>query len=276
MNKDNNITNINEYRGNMMPDSSAFNINEPNCSVEYVSDEMINSYVWEIGNNTPDLWSRIEAGFEVEAKDVIREKKKKAARTWKTFGYVAAAVLITIIAIPVMKLGTGGEKSEEAIMMTESATEAYDTSYDEVTESVAMEAPAESGVESEAAMPENTNNAATNDSQSAETNMTAVKGIQTDARQLVVKGEFIYDDDADIVKFSVKMVNANNYEELIIEIGDEITLSNPLYVKEMDILIINTEITLDSISIDKAGNITGRIIDLDLQGLDIEKDYIEE
>lgn len=251
MNREHNITNINEYRGNMMPDQSAFNINEPNYSVEYVSDEMINSYVWEIGNNTPDLWSRIEAGFENEAKDVIRERKRKSARMWKTFGYVAAAVLITIIAIPVMKLGTGGEKSEEAIIMTESATEAYDTSYDEVTESVAMEAP-------------------------AETDMTIVKGIQTDARQLVVKGEFIYDDDADIVKFSIKMVNANNYEELIIEIGDEITLSNPLYVKELDSLIINTEITLDSISIDNAGNITGRIIDLDLQGLDIEKDYIEE
>lgn len=282
MNRDNNITNINEYRENMMPGGSGFDINEPNYQVEFVSDELLNSYLTAVGNDTPDLWGRIEAGFEAEAKDVIRERKRKSARAWKTLGYVAAAVLITIIAIPVMKLGMGGEKSEDTTMMTESATA---ESYEEMSDSVAMEALAEdiveSGVENESAMTENMNNVITGDSQSAqadntESDMVAVKGIQTDARQLVVQGEFIFDDEADIIKFHIKMINDNHYEDVIIEVGDEITLSNPLYVKTMDFFIIETEITLDSVNIDNAGNLTGRIIDLDLQGWDIEKEYIED
>lgn len=273
MNKDNNITNINEYRERMMPDASAFNINEPSGSVEYISEELINSYVWELGNNTPDLWSRIEAGFEEEAKDVIRERKKNSARVWKTFGYVAAAVLITIIAIPVMKLGTNSEKSEDTMMMTESTTELSG----EKSESVAMEAPSESYVESEGAKQED--NVVTNDSQSLEegsNDIVAIKGIQTDARQLKIQGKFIFDDDADIVKFSIKVINDNSYEELVINVGDEITLSNPLFVQTMDSMLIETEITLDSIGFDDAGNLTGRIIDLELHDLHIEKEYIDD
>lgn len=277
MNKDNNITNINEYRENMMPDMSAFDINEPGGSVEYISEDMVNSYVWELGNSTPDLWSRIEAGFEKEAKEVIRQRKKKAVRTWRTLGYVAAAVLITIVAIPVMKLGMGGEKSEDTMIMTESTTESDGKNSD----SVAMEAPsdemAESYVESEAGVPENNTVIGNGQSmQSDSSDTVAIKGIQTDARQLVVGGKFVFDDDLDIVKFSIKMINDNNYEDIIINVGDEIILSNPLYVQTMDFLMIETEITLDSVSIDDAGNLTGRIIDLDLQGLNIEKYNIED
>ncbi|MBE5954310.1 MAG: hypothetical protein E7257_09200 [Lachnospiraceae bacterium] len=265
MNRDNNITDINEYRTNTMPDQSAFNIEEANYLVEYVSDEMINSYVWEIGNSTPDLWSKIEAGFEEEAKDVIRERKRKSARGWKTFGYVAAAVLITIIAIPVMKLGMGGEKSEEAIMMTESATtEAYDTKYDEVSDSVAMEAPADTGVESEAVIPDNTSNVVTGDSQSAESynngmDMVAIKGIQKDARQLTVVCEITV-EDLNKVSFEIKEIKLNQYEDIKINVGDKITLSNPMFVHALDIMNIEEEITLDSLEIDGEGNILGRII----------------
>ena len=39
-------------------------------------------------------------------------------------------------------------------------------------------------------------------------------------------------------------------------------LSNPLYIQAMDSMIYTAEITLDSVTVDSEGNITGRIIDL--------------
>jgi len=267
MNKNNNITNINEYRDNKMPDNSGFNINEPNDLVEYVSDEMINSYVWEIGNSTPDLWSRIEVGFEEEAKAVARERKRKSTRVWKTLGYVAAAVVITIIAVPVMKLGMGEKKSEESVDMIDmEATESYDNSYDEVPDSVTMEAAAESDSQNDEEVSNDVNNEqltqlVPENGTEGQLNLDEIRGVQTDSRKLTVVCAMSVDEAGNLT-FEIKEVKVNEYEEINVNAGDKITLSNPLFVEILGDVIREEEITLDSLVIDDNGNIIGRIIDL--------------
>lgn len=289
MNNDgNNITNINEYRENMMPDASAFNINNTpfECVEEFVSEEFVNAYLNATNQNTPDLWSRIEAGFEAEAREEIRQSNIRSARNKKLIGFVAAAALITIIAVPVMMLGMGGEKSEESIRLTESTTVAEDKMhFQESADSVSMDAP-EDGAQEDAmedAVIESATETATESgklntitSNGTAGNITAtqlkeIEGVQTDDRQIVVVGEFSFDSNSNEVSFKIKEISDNQYGEFVIDIGDKINLSNSMYVLNMDVMLIEGRITLDSIEIDEAGNITGRIIDLEHLGIDVEK-----
>ncbi len=275
MNRDiNNITNINEYRNNVMPDASGYNIDEPGIPVEFVSQDFINSYLQANANNTPDLWSRIEAGFEVEAENVRAKRRSKSVATKKIVGFVAAAALITIIAVPTMMLGMGGDKSDECI--TEATQEMY---HDEVSNSAVMEAPSDGAVmqdaqeesqmesPSELAPDVETESAVTNDaySEGGETLklLEEIQGVQTDTRQIVVEGEFLYDGSENKVSFKIKNISDNQYKELVVDIGDEILLSNSMYILSMDVMVVEGKITFDSIKIDDLGNITGRIIDLE-------------
>lgn len=126
MNKDN-LTDLNEYKNNM-----------PDSNMEELSDELINSYMNCIENDTPDLWSRIDAGFDEEinkltymnntevydAKNVsngiVQNKiadgskvsvKKKV--TWRRYAGLVAAILIIAIAIPVAITQKRSKKSED-------------------------------------------------------------------------------------------------------------------------------------------------------------------
>lgn len=306
MNNDkNNITNINEYRENIMPDASAYNINnypsynmpsgmvndganmgfDTNNNVEeFVSEEFVNAYLNATNQNTPDLWSRIESGFEEEARDIIVNQKVKSARTKKVVGFVAAVALITIIAVPVMKMGMSGTKNEECTMMTESTTTAQqEVYYDEAADSVEMEAPEDSAMVEDAteAAPEvGIQNTVTSDASSTNnetaTQLKDIEGVQTDDRQIVVEGEFLFDGDSNEVSFKIKAISDNQYNEFVIDIGDKITISNSMFVLTMDVMLVEGKITLDSVEIDEVGNITGRIIDLENQGISIEKDYIDK
>ncbi len=269
-----NITNINEYRANQMPDASGFNINEPGIPVEFVSQDFVNNYIQANSNNTPDLWSRIEAGFEVEAENIRASRRRKSAATKKIVGFVAAAALITIIAVPTMMLGMGGSKNEECT--TEAIQEMY---HDEVSNSVVMEAPSD-GVaiqdvqeESQAESPSSlaadaeAESTVTNDSyaEGGETlkQLEEIQGIQTDTRQIVVEGEFVFDGNENKVSLRIKNISDNQYKEIVVDIGDEIMLSNSMYILSMDVMVFEGKITFDSVKIDDLGNITGRIIDLE-------------
>lgn len=59
----------------------------------------------------PDLWDRIEQGFEKETKQLKRNKRNIRTRYMVL---AAAVVLAIVIAVPILMLGSGGKKSEEA------------------------------------------------------------------------------------------------------------------------------------------------------------------
>lgn len=268
-NRNNNITDINEYQNNIMPDTTGANIYnaaynnmpmgtpgmyEDDNIEEFVSEEFVNSYLAATNQNTPDLWNRIEAGFQEEAWDMVAEKKRKTARAWKTVGYVAAAAMITLVAIPAMLLSMGGGKSDEEMMYTEATTRA-DIYYEEAADTVEMEAPAEDSV---------TNNSISSDASASENQTQAqlkeIEGIQTDERQIVVVCEITFDDATDAVTIEIKEIKGNQYDELPLSAGYKITLSNPMFVQAMDVMLYEEEIILDSVEMDEVGNITGRII----------------
>lgn len=119
--------------------------------------------------NTPDLWSRIEAGVDaVEAEQKSESEKVVKFPVWKMATIVAAciAVIICIPSLGIMRLGFGGSKYEESAtadtsMMAECETAceeevmadnvAEDTATETTTEETtkeATEAIAESTVES--------------------------------------------------------------------------------------------------------------------------------
>ena len=291
----NNITDINKYRENIMPDSSGFNINEPGVPVEFVSEEFVNSYLQATSYNTPDLWSRIDAGFEIEAQNVKAKQKQRYKRVSKVVGFVAAAALITIIALPIMKLSTDSKKDME--MATESTVMENSVKGDGANDSVAMEAPYEgaasdsaeemvaesveemsteatdglqssaNGQESSAQSPmvgDATNNhwnVGSDSETEIEAQLKDIQGIQTDARKLKIIVEFDFsNEDQVVVKITSNV--SSEYTEFDINVDDKVILSNPLYIQAMDSMIYTAEITLDSVTVDSEGNITGRIIDL--------------
>lgn len=307
----NNITNFNEYRENVMPDTTGYNIDiaaqnlqngisdtvtYEDYSVgdmeEFVSQEFVNSYLNATDLRTPDLWNRIEAGFESEAREVIEQHKLKSKRTRKVLGFVAAAAVITVIAVPVLMFGSGGAKSEDIMYST---TELSVDGYSEETnDSVAMEAPAEEiimdeqeellvegDMESEAPTAnEEFNSLTLNQNENGvvgdniQNQLKEIEGVQTDERQLEIKGQFIFDSNSNDVTLKIWEISDNEYDDFVIAIGDEILLSNPMFVLTMDYMVIEADVILDSLGKDKVGNIIGRIIDIDIQGLEIEKEYI--
>jgi len=76
----------------------------------------------------PDLWSRIDAGFEEE---VTKQKTARKKRRTRQFVLVAAAILIVIIAVPV------GISSMRKSNTKEMATEAHIEEADDMADEIA-------------------------------------------------------------------------------------------------------------------------------------------
>lgn len=144
MKKDNKIT---ENTYNNMVDFNQY-INPDN----ELSEEILQAYLNATDIETPDLWSRIDAGFDSEVTQINNEKKLNKKRNKKFITFIAAAFLITLIAIPIVMLGG---RSNEKDMVTEgikSEDIAFETMEEESV--AATEYAEESAEENEAAMEE--------------------------------------------------------------------------------------------------------------------------
>lgn len=89
----------------------------------------------------PDLWSRIDAGFE----EVKIEKKVQKQRKKKQFGLIAAAVVVAVIAIPVCVITMWNQNEKRAYETQENASNAEvenaaDSAASEETDSAASDA----------------------------------------------------------------------------------------------------------------------------------------
>ena len=270
-----------------MPGNSGFNINEAEYAnqVEFVSDEMVNAYMQTVDMQTPDLWSRIEAGFETENAELIKERKLKQARNKKLIGFAAAAVLITVIAIPILSANSidkeekmssdyrnevvqeMGQSMESEMVADEMTTEAYleDSAYESVNESGELQDDSsfsqlphedQSSFEDNEIIPSGI-------VLGTEEDVLDVEGVQTDSRTITVEGEFVYSEGTSDMSFEITKVGDNEYDELEIKLGDNIILINPDYIHVMSIDIGRVRLTFDSVKIDDFGNIIARIIDLE-------------
>ena len=124
--------------------------NELNEIVEELSDLQREQYIEQTRLDTPDLWGRIEAGFEAELTELQKQNDKKIVdintkRKLKNKyrGLVAAAVLLIVIALPVAFLNMGGTKKSSDEVWENIGVEGNDkTEMYEATES-ALESDAE-------------------------------------------------------------------------------------------------------------------------------------
>ncbi len=116
------IVDLTEYKNNQ-EDIEAMALDIP--------DELLESYLNEVELDTPDLWSRIESGYEKEIKLIDGEKK---AVKKKMIGLIAAAVLIVVIAIPVAIFNVAGKKdskSDDGKELREYSSDTKDTYEDD-------------------------------------------------------------------------------------------------------------------------------------------------
>ncbi|MBQ9278682.1 MAG: hypothetical protein IJ224_08610 [Lachnospiraceae bacterium] len=108
-----NVINLTEYKDNL---------EDIDNMVEDIPEDILNEYLKQVENDTPDLWSRIDAGFDKEINLIDSENK---ARRRKTAGFIAAAVLIVVIAIPVAILNVTNNKKGKDSKTTEKDSQNY-------------------------------------------------------------------------------------------------------------------------------------------------------
>lgn len=259
--KKNNITEFDEYNNNVnMPD---------NPEIEDISDEMIDAYLNAAAMETPDLWDKIEVGYNKEYAQIQKEtnpniiefnadnkaKKRKIPKHY--FGLVAAVLLIVIIAIPVMNMGDrtkSDKRSSDSIAKEESfdETPSYDEAYSEAASDEI------SSNESVSASDESSYNESDSDENVDNGNYTyhneQTKEPDTE-KSLCVLGEVTKQDGQYILE--VKDIISNEYEEFSLVSGVKIIIVNYEEITGAD----NTkdEIILVDITINKEGIFEAKI-----------------
>lgn len=237
-----------------------------------LSSEMIQAYLDAADMETPDLWNKIETGFEqeieaVKNEELERELKLKKARKKKWIGILAAAFLLVLIAVPVIMSGLGKRDKGETSVADNSMNDSYEMEdAEEAGEEYAEEMVAESavaedssGVQSAVGMqngesateaaPFQTEGETEGDTVQAPNNENMLDSdeLQIDERRLEVQGTISIAEDGSYV-FTVEKVVTSEYEELTIEKGDVIALK----VDEITVQIMDDSadisVLLDSVS----------------------------
>ncbi|MBQ9233644.1 MAG: hypothetical protein IJ167_06380 [Lachnospiraceae bacterium] len=121
----NKIIDLTEYKDNQ---------EDIETMVEDIPEDILNDYLKQVENDTPDLWSRIDEGFDREINLIDRENK---ARRRKTVGFIAAAALIVVIAIPIAILNVTNHKKSKDSKTTEKDSGDYVQMEDNYIEEVA-------------------------------------------------------------------------------------------------------------------------------------------
>ena len=105
---------------------------------EELTDEMLQAYLDNVDVETPDLWERIEAGFDVEIENSadLEESSKKnhndgGRRGLRRYAGIAAAIVVCAIVIPVAMLSSNNKN-------TKNDNVAYDSDITEAQESAEM------------------------------------------------------------------------------------------------------------------------------------------
>lgn len=115
------------------------NDNIVELNTETMSENELKAYLSMKDEDTPDLWERIETGYEEELKAVKVTDINSKKRNRKIISLLAACVIITLIALPVLKGGSKKKsdrskelKSDE--MYEDNAIYAIDAGADEAAD----------------------------------------------------------------------------------------------------------------------------------------------
>ena len=254
---ENKITNLNEYKSENLQNE---------VMIGEMSHEMLDAYYQMAQDDTPDLWSRVEQGFDAEYGTIKSEIHSERLRKRKVRNAVAAVILVTIIAVPVMIMMNQGGAKEESKSTEASNDIAFEMEADEenvkqdyLQDESAMESTREECVEGENInSTESQNESSVSDD--GQTTTDPLQGEITDDRVLAARGELVeVDYDNSVVRFRVDKLCSSQYEEYSIETGDVILITNPMVIFTMDTEIYSCQIELDSMSLNDKGEYEGRI-----------------
>lgn len=209
-----------------------------NKTTDDISDEMLKLYLAASDMETPDLWNRVEQGFEQEIANInhcsydnrvvsMDNVKNSAGRkkkfVWRRYAGLAAAVLICLIAVPVIALlrrenqQKGDVEMDFYSMDEEAAGETDSGKYQDAEESTAA-----SMEESDAA------DAAEN--VQADTNTGTIgKNSAVLEVQVLIKEEATADGTIILVA-EIQAVESN--EGYSVVVGDILEFDNAAYVEE--------------------------------------------
>ncbi|MCM1273400.1 MAG: hypothetical protein NC225_10840 [Clostridium sp.] len=168
-----------------------------------LSKQELNAYRSMHEEDTPNLWDRIEAGFEEEmhpSEDTIKYKNKvisldKKIKRMRVAAVIAACVLITIIAVPILIVSNMkmGRKSDENQVSMDAVADGYEYDMDNGEE---MEEAAEEVAEEPAGGYDAANDAVNGTSYDADSKQeagtaapadTTLQGARTDLDAFMVK-----------------------------------------------------------------------------------------
>lgn len=232
MSKDN-TTDLNEYKNNMSDEES----------VE-LPKELLEAYIKNVDDATPDLWNRIEAGFDDEIKNIGSTPHNK--NKWKKYMGIAAAMLVVAIAVPVaLNIGGMGSKKSDSGFADKYEEKADGTQGD-------MDVPEfdwdfHINVNKGDTAGEITDNAAESEAGGDESADSVTEAATSDKSEssadceLIVKGAVCRDGEAYHITVEEITDNRTSFD---IEPNTVITISNEDYVSKL----------LDSISYDVTGD----------------------
>lgn len=206
---------------------------------EELTDEMLQAYLDNVDVETPDLWERIEAGFDVEIENSADAKKNRTngntggRQGLRRYAGLAAAIVVCAIVIPVAMLSSNNKN-------TKNTNVAYDSDITEAPES------AETADESMNMLPESAEMAddIAEDIQQADSalnqNSASTDCIKSDdaynQESLTVLVTLEYataDNDTENVLATVHKVISYSEDVKLLEEGDVITFINQDEFEEM-------------------------------------------
>ncbi len=212
-----------------------------------ISDEMLQMYLAASDTETPDLWNRVEQGFEQEISDMHHRncdnnvvsmdsvsKKKKFA--WRNYAGLVAAILICLIVVPVIALlgrknQKKGDVKMESYSMDGEMADDDSGKYQDAEESTAASME-ESAAVNEAAADSETDGIeadTVDDVQAVATTGTMGKNTAALEVQVLIKAETT-EEGTIIFVAEVQAVEEN--EDYSVEAGDILEFDNAAYVEE--------------------------------------------
>ena len=192
---------------------------------EELTDEMLQAYLDNVDVETPDLWERIEAGFDVEIENSADAKKNRTngntggRQGLRRYAGLVAAIVVCAIVIPVAMLSSNNKN-------TKNDNVAYDSDITAAQESAEMaDDIAEDIQQADSAL--NQNSVSTDC-------IKADDSCNQESLTVLVTLEYVTaDNDTENVLATVQKVISDSEDVKLLEGGDIITFINQDEFEEM-------------------------------------------
>lgn len=213
---------------------------------EELTDEMLQAYLNNVDVETPDLWERIEAGFDAEIENSADAKKNSTKSSTggrqelRRYAGLVAAIVVCAIVIPVAMLSNNNKNNNKN---TKNDNAAYDSDITAAQESAEM---ADESMESMDMMPESAEmtddiagdiqqaDSALNQNNASSDSIKDADAYNSETSTVLVTLEYVTaDNGTENVLATVHKVISDSEDVKLLEEGEVITFINQDEFEEM-------------------------------------------